>query len=93
MLAGLVVCLLGAVRVRIAFFQGTIPSHAACGQGWFDAPGYEVSCVFGSSGFDSIAKLESGGLELSALGSSPMTAAVARGVPIEAVHVLGGAFQ
>ena len=78
------------LRVRVGVFQASMSSSAACARGWLDTPQYEVACVYMSTGMDSLSYLESGGLDLAQMGSTPFTAGVARGVAIEAVYMTGG---
>ena len=74
--------------LRLGYFGEVQPFQAACARGWFDTAEVSVSCLPQSSGGNVVSKLDAGELDMSVLGSTPLAAAVSRGVDVVTAYVV-----
>ena len=79
-----------AETLRVGWQQIVEPSRVPQADGAYDAAtGGKVEWSLFGGGADVIAAIASGSIDIGYVGSSPLTAAASRGLPIEAIYIVG----
>ena len=76
--------------VRLGYFTESQPFAVACARGWFDTAEVEVGCFPQSSGGYAVSKLDQADLDVSQLGSTPISVSNSRGVIVDTFQMAHG---